>query len=468
MWLQTALTLQHWPAKHSRRRFFTSCQAGQAPGSRGSGPTSASSPLDALKPPLAILGAIAVGAAVPTLARQIFGRGGRGGGSGVGGGGGNGGVDGGRSGQAGQAAGREDEKKKKPPPLVTLTLVSFSTTRKAYERITARFAREYQAATGQPVRFRLSFGGSGTQARAVVDGLPGDIVALALPLDIMKIAEAGLINADWQKRVPNNAVVAESVVAIVTRHGNPKNIRGWDDLIRPDVEVITANPKTAGVARWNFLALWGHRMGKGDAAAEDFVTKVFERVPVQPRDAREASDVFYKQGNGDALLNYENEVFFTNQAYSAQDALPYVAPQHNVRVQTPVAIVDKNVDQRSVRTRAATRAAAEAFVDYLFTPEAQADFVAVGFRSIDKKMAKRSKLPKVGKAWTVEGKLGSWGATQDKFFAGQGVLDRIQRRVGETKAALRLAAKAQRRWCRRTQAAMGIIPDLLHAREWRL
>ncbi|EIE27484.1 periplasmic binding protein-like II, partial [Coccomyxa subellipsoidea C-169] len=340
---------------------------------------------------------------------------------------------------------------------VNLTLVSFAVTRRAYERITQRFAKEYEAATGQPVRFRLSFGGSGTQARAVCDGLPGDIVALALPLDVDKIREAGLINPGWQQRLPNNAIVAESVVAIVTRPGNPKNITGWDDLTRPDVDVITANPKTAGVARWNFFALWGHRLDKGEDAALDYTTKarprpsaptnrpstflVFERVLVQPRDAREASDVFYKQNTGDVLLNYENEVIFTNLQYGEADAMPYVVPNNNVRVQTPVALVDKNVDRRSTKMRGPTRAAAEAFLEYLFTPEAQAEFVACGFRSIvgragrpiDKKLQKKSKLPRVKRAWTVENRLGGWDKSQKQFFGGGGVMDKIQRHVGEVR-----------------------------------
>ncbi|KAK9815715.1 hypothetical protein WJX72_008488 [[Myrmecia] bisecta] len=308
-------------------------------------------------------------------------------------------------------------------------------TRRAYQKITETFAREYEEQTGQRLKFRLSFGGSGTQARAVCDGLPGDIVALALPLDIQKIVESGLISADWQKRVPNNGVVAESVVAMVTRKGNPKKIKDWDDLIRPDVNVITANPKTAGVARWNFLALWGHRMQQGEDAAKDFVYKVFDRVLVQPRDAREASDVFYKQGMGDVLLNYENEVILTNESQEGEGALPYVVPQTNVRVETPVAVVDENLRRQS----AATREAADAFVNYLWTPAAQQEFADCGFRAVDPGVRAKQKLPKVKNVWTVEDKLGSWANAQQMFFKQDAILDWIQNKVGEARLAERRA-----------------------------
>ena len=197
------------------------------------------------------------------------------------------------------------------------------------------FSEEYERKTGIAVRWRLSFGGSGTQARAICDGLPGDVVALALPLDVQRIADAGLIDADWRERAPNGGIVAESVVGIVVREGNPLNIRGWDDLARGQqqlgssvssssppsssdstrphrgLNVITANPKTGGGARWNFLALWGHRAkprsDSGDAAAAEFCEAVFRNVSIQPRDAREASDAFYNQGKGEKRLRERGE-----------------------------------------------------------------------------------------------------------------------------------------------------------------
>eukprot|EP00884_Botryococcus_braunii_P006268 jgi/Botrbrau1/15642/Bobra.4_1s0027.2 len=362
--------------------------------------SSSDGPEDADKPPSRNLGPTvlkAVAVAVPAIAAIALVRqrhlqtqaqtstGGSGGGSGPGapGGGGSGDQGGGGGSQRGlkTAEPLKDEEKKKAEKkeVLHLTLVSFAVTRRAYQRITELFAREYKEKTGYTVRFRLSFGGSGTQSRAVCDGLPGDIVALALPLDVMKIEEAGLLSPGWQKRFPNNSIVAESTVAIAMRPGNPKRIKGWDDLIRKDVSVITANPKTAGGARWNFFALWGHRVSKGDAASLDFVTKVFENVLVQPRDAREASDAFYKQQLGDVLLNYENEVILTNETYK-DNPMPYVVPNNNVRVQMPVAIVDKNVALAPKQVRQATVDAAEAFVNFLFTPVAQEEFVKCGIR----------------------------------------------------------------------------------------
>ncbi|KAK9817587.1 hypothetical protein WJX74_005584 [Apatococcus lobatus] len=371
-------------------------------------------------------------------ARSTGGGGGNGGGHGHGssGGGGGGGGEGSSSAIMGDLAKQQEDtgKRKKKKTTVSLTLVSFAVTRQAYQRITERFAREYEEATGQPVRFRLSFGSSGTQARAVCDGLPADIVALALPLDVMRIEDSGLINPGWRQRVPNNGVVAESVVSIVYRKGNPKQIRGWDDLTRSDVDVITANPKTAGVARWNFLALWGHRASQGDAAAQDYVTGVFDRVQIQPRDAREASDVFYKQGQGDALLNYENEVIFTNKTYG-ENRLPYVSPDNNVQVEMPVALVDKNL----VRQSAATRAVADAFLQYLWEPASQQDFADCGFRPVNKEVMSKMSFPKVKNVWSVDGKLGGWEKLQQRFFDDKGILDQIQTYIGSKRLAERRA-----------------------------
>eukprot|EP00210_Caulerpa_lentillifera_P000476 g459.t1 len=314
---------------------------------------------------------------------------------------------------------------------ILLTLCSFAVTRAAFSRITKNFKKFYKEQTGKDVRFRLSYGGSGVQARAVIDGLPADIVALALPLDVIKIQQAGLIDSDWQSRTENNGIFAESVVSIVVRKENPLGIKDWPDLTREDVEVITANPKTAGVARWNFLALWGHKMSQGEKTAIDYVTKVFDRVPVQPRDAREASDVFYNQEFGDALLTYENEVYMTNKMVGEKNALPYVVPNNNIRVEAPVALVDKNLSSRSE----ATREAAKAFVDYLFLPEAQREFVACGFRPVNKSVQTEVKstaiFPPVQSLWTVDKKLGGWLKAQEKFFDANAILDEIQTDVAQ-------------------------------------
>lgn len=287
-------------------------------------------------------GAVSLAAASAAFATTCTGGGGDGGGRWFNGGGGGGGGDGNGNGGGGPERLRgggaspsqrndddENDSNKKHPKVkhITLTLVSFAVTRKAYARITQAFSEHYERKTGISVRWRLSFGGSGTQARAICDGLPGDVVALALPLDVQKIADAGLIDPDWRERAPNGAVVAESVVGIVVREGNPLGIRGWDDLARGQknssssspsadnapppqraLNVITANPKTGGGARWNFLALWGHRAkprsDAGDAAAAAFCEAVFRNVSIQPRDAREASDAFYNQGKGERKIGF--------------------------------------------------------------------------------------------------------------------------------------------------------------------
>ncbi|KAL6769205.1 SULP3 [Auxenochlorella protothecoides x Auxenochlorella symbiontica] len=315
-----------------------------------------------------------------------------------------------------------------------LTMASFAVTRRAYSKITQMFIKQYREQTGVDVRFRLSFGGSGTQARAVIDGLPADIVALALPLDVIKIAEAGLLDPDWAPRFPHQSIVVESVVSIVTRAGNPKNIRGWDDLIRPDVSCIVANAKTAGVARWIFLALWGVRAAQGEAAAIDYVTRVYDQVVIQPRDAREASDVYYKQRRGDVLLTYENEAVFTNLVVSPHEQLPFISPDNNVRIQCPVALVDRNLDEGGP----VARHAATAFVNYLYTTEAQRHFTACGFRSQDPELAAATDLPAVKGLWTVEKELGTWAQIIQRFFSDGGILDRIQRDVSQRKLDARL------------------------------
>ncbi|KAL4451774.1 hypothetical protein ABPG75_007436 [Micractinium tetrahymenae] len=354
------------------------------------------------------------------------------GGNGGSGGGGGGGSDGWQLSRCGPQEVAQLADARRP---ILLTLVSFAVTRKAYGKITKMFIREYEEQTGRSVRFRLSFGGSGTQARAVIDGLPAEIAALALPLDTIKIADAGLIRQDWPAAFPNNSIVCESVCAIVVRKGNPKNIRGWEDLARDDVSVITANPKTAGVARWIFLALWGVRLSRGRKAASQYVTKVFDQVLVQPRDAREASDVFYRQGMGDALLTYENEAYFTNLVVPEKERLPYIVPDNNIRIQCPISVIDHNLAPQPPEVREA----ATAFCQYLYTKEAQREFAACGFRTPYKELQEEFGLPDVKGLWTAEKRLGGWKAIQREFFDDQGICSEILRDVGARKLAARLA-----------------------------
>jgi len=306
------------------------------------------------------------------------------------------------------------------PEKVQLTLVSYAVTQSAYEKIIPKFAAKWKAERGQEVEFNQSYGGSGSQTRAVIDGLEADVVALALALDTQKIEKAGLIEPGWETEAPNDSIVHSSVAALVTREGNPKNIKDWSDLSRDDVSVITANPKTSGGARWNFLALWGAitQNGGNETAALDYATRVIQNVPILPKDARESTDVFFKQGQGDVLINYENEVILANQK---GENLPYVVPGVNISIDNPVAVVDKNVDKNG------TREVAEAFVQFLFTPEAQREFAAVGFRPVDASVQQEvaNKFPKIAKLYTVQD-LGGWDKVQQQFFDDGALFDQIQ------------------------------------------
>lgn len=304
---------------------------------------------------------------------------------------------------------------------VELTLVSFAVTKAAHEAIIPKFVEQWKKEHGQTVTFKQSYGGSGSQTRAVIDGLEADVVHLAHAGDTGKIVKAGLIEPGWEKEHPDDAIVSKSVVAIITREGNPKRIKDWADLTQDGISVITADPKTSGVARWNFLAFWNAAMQNGgsDAQAKEFVTKIYKNVPILAKDAREATDIFLKQGQGDALINYENEVLLAKDKGSSAS---YVIPDVNVSIDNPIAVVDKNVDKHG------TREVAEAFVQFLYTPEAQTEFAKTGFRPVDATVAKEQefaeKFPSVKTLGTVKD-YGSWSEFQ-KFFDDGGVFDEIQ------------------------------------------
>jgi len=304
-----------------------------------------------------------------------------------------------------------------------ITLVSYAVTKAAYGKIIPKFVEKWKAETGETVRIRESYGGSGSQTRAILDGLEADITNLALAADTNRLQTGGLLNAGWEKRLPNNSIVTNSYVVLATRENNPKNIQSWEDLAKPDIKVITANPKTSGVARWNFLALWGSvtQNGGTDAQAQAYLTKVFQNVPILPRDAREASDVFIKQRQGDVLLNYENELLL---AKAEGKPSIFTLPSLNISIDTPIAIVDKNVDKHG------TRKVTEAFAEYLFTPEAQREFAKTGFRSINAQVAKEfaSKYRKIDKLYTVND-FGGWDAVNAKFFADGAIFDQIQKAI---------------------------------------
>jgi len=306
------------------------------------------------------------------------------------------------------------------PKDVQLTLVSFSVTQAAYQRVIPGFVAKWKKENNQNVTIKQSYGGSGSQTRAVIDGLDADVVHLSHAFDTNKIQQAGLIQPGWEKEVPNNGIVTKSVAALVTRAGNPKGIKSWADLAKSGVKVITANPKTSGVARWNFLALWGSvtKNGGNEAAARNFVNQVYRNVPVLPKDDSEASDIFYKQGQGDVLINYENEVIL---AGLQGQKLPYILPQVNISIDNPVAVVDKNANKHG------TRKVADAFVKYLFTPEAQREFAKEGFRPVNAAVAGEfsRNFPKISKLFTVSD-VGGWNTAQTKFFADGALFDQLQ------------------------------------------
>jgi len=304
-----------------------------------------------------------------------------------------------------------------------ITLVSYAVTKAAYAKIIPKFVEKWKKETGQTIRIRESYGGSGSQTRAVIDGLEADITNLAIAADTNRLQTAGLVNAGWEKKLPNNSIVTNSVVVLATRTGNPKNIKTWADLAKPGIKVITANPKTSGVARWNFLALWGSvsEAGGNKTQAQEFVTNVFRNVPVLPRDAREATDAFLKQRQGDVLLNYENELLLAAQAGKPST---FVIPPLNISIDTPIALVDKYVDKHG------TRKVSEAFAQYLFTAEAQREFAKTGFRPVNAQVAKEfaNKYRKIDKLYKVD-KFGGWNAANTKFFAEGAIFDRIQRAI---------------------------------------
>ncbi len=322
------------------------------------------------------------------------------------------------------ASGEADDGAPAQGGSVTVTLVSYAVTRAAYANIIPLFTEQWKEQTGQDVFFEQSYGGSGSQTRAVIDGLEADIVALAIPSDTIQLQDAGLIEPGWEQETPTgDGIVHRSVGVIVTREGNPKNIQDWDDLTRDDVSFVTANPLTSGGARWNYLALWGFITENGgtEEQAQEFVTNVYANVPVLPRDAREATDAFFTQNQGDALINYENEAILAAQQ---GQTLPYIIPSSNISIDNPIAVVDTYVDQRG------TREVSEAFVEFLFTPEAQREFAKVGFRPVNDEVTQEfaAEYPEIENLFTA-GDLGGWGEIGSKFFADGALFEQIQAEI---------------------------------------
>lgn len=304
---------------------------------------------------------------------------------------------------------------------VDVTLVSFSVTKIAHEAIIVKFAQKWKQEHGQSVVFKRSYGASGTQTRAVIDGLDADVVHLSLGLDMEKIEKAGLIQPGWETKLPNDAIVSKSVAALLTRPGNPKGIQDWSDLAKDGVQWITADPKTSGVARWNFLALWNGlvKLQGNENEVKSLVKRALKNVPIMAKDSRESSDAFFKQSQGDALINYENEVILLQQKGVKVE---YTIPKVNVSIDNPVAVVDKNVDKHG------NRAVVEAFVQYLYSPESQEEFAKAGFRPVNQSVAQKpeyvARYPVVNLTKVKD--YGGWSEIQKKFFADGAMFDRLR------------------------------------------
>jgi sulfate transport system substrate-binding protein len=308
------------------------------------------------------------------------------------------------------------------PGEVTLLNVSYDPTREFYEEFNAAFAKHWKATSGQNLKVRQSHGGSGKQARAVIDGLEADVVTLALAWDIGAVAKAGFLAADWQKKLPQNASPYTSTIVFLVRTGNPKGIKDWDDLVKPGIQVITPNPKTSGGARWNYLAAWAHakaKQGGSDATAQEFVRALFKNVPVLDSGARGSTTTFVERAIGDVLLAWENEAFLAVQQLG-KGKFEIVVPASSILAEPPVAVVDKVVDRRG------TRAVAEAYLKFLYTEEAQEIAAKHHYRPRDAKVAKRhaNDFTKV-KLFTIDEAFGGWDKAQAAHFSDGGVFDQI-------------------------------------------
>ena len=305
---------------------------------------------------------------------------------------------------------------------VTLLNVSYDPTRELYQQIDAAFAAAWKAKTGETVAIRQSHGGSGKQARSVIDGIEADVVTLALAWDIDEIAaKAKLLPADWQKRLPHASSPYTSTAVLLVRKGNPKQIRDWSDLARPGVAVVTPNPKTSGGARWNYLAAWAwalHQPGGSDATAEEFLGKLYKNVPILDTGARGSTITFVQREIGDVLIAWENEALLAMKQLGA-DKLEVVTPSLSILAEPPVAVVDQVVQRRG------TREVAQAYVEYMYSKEAQEVIAQNYYRPRDKEVAAKyaSQFPQMNLV-TIED-FGGWDAAQTKHFADGGTFDQI-------------------------------------------
>jgi sulfate/thiosulfate-binding protein len=305
---------------------------------------------------------------------------------------------------------------------ITLLNVSYDPTRELYQDINPAFAKQWKAKTGDTVTIKQSHGGSGKQARSVIDGLDADVVTLGLAYDIDAIAERGQIAPNWEKRLSHNSTPYSSTIVFLVRKGNPKGIKDWNDLVKPGASVIAANPKTSGGARWSYLGAWGYALkqpGGSDASAKEFIAKLYRNVPVLDSGARGSTVTFAERGIGDVLITWENEAYLALKEFGA-DKFDIVTPSISILAEPPVAVVDKVVDKHG------TRKVAEAYLQYLYTDEAQ-DLIAKNYyRPTVEKAAKKyaGQFSKV-KLFSLGEVAGNWTKAQKTHFSDGGLFDQI-------------------------------------------
>ncbi|WP_420138683.1 sulfate ABC transporter substrate-binding protein [Sphingomonas sp.] len=307
-----------------------------------------------------------------------------------------------------------------PAAALTLLNVSYDPTRELYQQIDPLFVRAWKAKTGQDLVIKQSHGGSGAQARSVIDGSPADVVTLALANDIDQIADRGLIAPDWQKRLPLNATPYYSTIVFLVRAGNPKHIRDWNDLVKPGVGVITPNPKTGGAPRWTYLAAWGYASKTyGQDKAREFVRRLYKNVLILDSGARGSATTFIQRGQGDVLLTWENEALLAIKQ-APKGAYQIVYPSLSILAEPPVAVVDRNVAAHK------TSAAAEAYLRFLYTPAAQEIVARNFYRPRNPAVARKyaARFPSL-KLFTVDKNFGGWRRVQKAHFADGGVYDQI-------------------------------------------
>jgi sulfate transport system substrate-binding protein len=306
---------------------------------------------------------------------------------------------------------------------ISLLNVSYDPTRELYQEYNVAFAKYWKGKTGDDVTIKASHGGSGKQARSIIDGLEADVATLALAADIDALNKNGeLVPANWQTRFKNNSTPYTSTIVLIVRKGNPKNIKEWSDLIKPGVAVIVANPKTSGGARWAYLAAYGDALKRNNndqAAAKDYITKLYANVPVLDSGARGATVSFAERGLGDVLLSWENEAGLVAKEFGV-DKFEVVIPKQSILAEPPVSVVDKFVDKHG------TRKVAEAYLDYLYSPEGQEIAAKNFYRPSDAKLAAKyaKQFPKI-KLFTIDEIFGGWTKAQKEHFADGGIFDQI-------------------------------------------